>query len=413
MKNSVSDQSFYIESEDEEDEEKVFNRHEGEDDGNESDVSDSSAENQQQNKPSSYNTSWPQSYRQSIDLYSSVPSPSIGFLGTPTLSRLGSSFLSSSLTRRHTPESLSAVTKPLVPTVDDQIQPYRRSSHSLLPPIPSRRQSVRVDDKTSKVSHELPISRQSSYGQAVLNGINVLCGVGILSTPYAAKEGGWLGLIILFTFAIILYVELYACCVEYIILEGDNLSSLFPNAHISLGGFELNSQRLFALMTTLAVLPTVWLRDLSVLSYISAGGVVASILVVLCLFWVGLVDQVGFHNKGTTLNLASLPVAVGLYGYCYSGHAVFPNIYTSMAKPNQFPSVLIACFGICSLLYAGTAIMGYTMFGEATESQFTLNMPKDLIASKIAVWTTVVNPFTKYPFHYSSSHYYLESTFQT
>ncbi|XP_021296245.1 vacuolar amino acid transporter 1-like [Herrania umbratica] len=436
MKNSVSDQSFYIESEDEEDEEKVFNRHEGEDDGNESDVSDSSAEDQQQNKPSSYNTSWPQSYRQSIDLYSSVPSPSIGFLGTPTLSRLGSSFLSSSFTRRHTPESLSAVTKPLLPTVDDQIQPHRRSSHTLLPPIPSRRQSVRVDDKTSKVSHELPISRQCSYGQAVLNGINVLCGVGILSTPYAAKEGGWLGLIILFTFAvlsfytglllrqcldsepgletypdigqaafgtagrialsIILYAELYACCVEYIILEGDNLSSLFPNAHISLGGFELNSQRLFALMTTLAVLPTVWLRDLSVLSYISAGGVVASILVVLCLFWVGLVDQVGFHNKGTTLNLASLPVAVGLYGYCYSGHAVFPNIYTSMAKPSQFPSVLIACFAICSLLYAGTAIMGYTMFGEATESQFTLNMPKDLIASKIAVWTTVVNPFTKY-----------------
>ena len=33
--------------------------------------------------------------------------------------------------------------------------------------------------------------------------------------------------------------------------------------------------------------------------------------------------------------------------------------------------------------------MGYTMFGEATESQFTLNMPKDLIATKIAVWTTV------------------------
>ncbi|KAE8717951.1 Detected protein of confused Function [Hibiscus syriacus] len=53
-------------------------------------------------------------------------------------------------------------------------------------------------------------------------------------------------------------------------------------------------------------------------------------------------------------------------------------------------------FGICTLLYAGTAVMGYKMFGEATESQFTLNMPKDLIASKIAVWATVVNPFTKY-----------------
>ncbi|MCI02223.1 vacuolar amino acid transporter 1-like, partial [Trifolium medium] len=33
--------------------------------------------------------------------------------------------------------------------------------------------------------------------------INVLCGVGILSTPYAAKEGGWVGLSILFIFGII------------------------------------------------------------------------------------------------------------------------------------------------------------------------------------------------------------------
>ncbi|XP_065628010.1 amino acid transporter AVT1C [Quercus suber] len=433
MKNSVSDHSFYIESDEEEEEvEKEFDKAEENNDGNASDSSDSSADHQQQIKPGSYNTSWPQSYRQSIDLYSSVQSPSIGFLGTPTLSRLGSSFLSSSLTRRYTPETLPTVTKPLL---DEQQQQQRRSSHALLPPLPTRRYSIRKDEKPL-VAHELPLSCQCSFGQAVLNGINVLCGVGILSTSYAAKEGGWAGLSILFIFAalsfytgillrycldsapgletypdigqaafgnfgrvaisIILYVELYACCIEYIILESDNLSSLFPNAHINLGGFELKSHVLFALMTTLAVLPTVWLRDLRVLSYISAGGVIASVLVVLCLFWVGLVDGVGFHHKGTTLNLGTLPVAVGLYGYCYSGHAVFPNIYTSMARPNQFPAVLLTCFGICTLLYAGVAVMGYKMFGESIQSQFTLNLPQDLVATKIAVWTTVVNPFTKY-----------------
>ncbi|EXC32916.1 hypothetical protein L484_013031 [Morus notabilis] len=438
MNNSASDHSFYIESE-EEDDEKEFPK--GEDNGNESDSSDYSVENQQQNKPSSYNTSWPQSYRQSIDLYSSVPSPSIGFLGTPTLSRLGSSFLSSSLTRRYTPESLPVDARPfLVPVDDEQPPQQRRSSHTLLPPIPpSRRSSIlRKDEKASRVSHEHPISRQSSNAQAVLNGINVLCGVGILSTPYAAKEGGWAGLSILFLFSvlsfytgmllrycldskpgletypdigfaafgnpgriaisIILYVELYGCCIEYIILESDNLSSLFPNAHLSLGGFYMNPKVLFAVLTTLAVLPTVWLRDLTVLSYISAGGVIASILVVICLFWVGLVDGVGFERSGTTLNLGTLPVAIGLYGYCYSGHAVFPNIYTSMANPSQYPAVLLACFAICTLMYAGVAVMGYTMFGESTQSQFTLNMPQDLVATKIALWTTVVNPFTKYPF---------------
>lgn len=34
-------------------------------------------------------------------------------------------------------------------------------------------------------------------------GMNVLCGVGILSTPYAIKEGGWAGISVLFIFAIL------------------------------------------------------------------------------------------------------------------------------------------------------------------------------------------------------------------
>lgn len=33
--------------------------------------------------------------------------------------------------------------------------------------------------------------------------MNVLCGVGILSTPYAAKEGGWLGISILLLFGLL------------------------------------------------------------------------------------------------------------------------------------------------------------------------------------------------------------------
>lgn len=36
-------------------------------------------------------------------------------------------------------------------------------------------------------------------------GGNVLCGVGILTTPYAAKEGGWIGLSVLLIFAVLCY----------------------------------------------------------------------------------------------------------------------------------------------------------------------------------------------------------------
>ncbi|XP_022958205.1 amino acid transporter AVT1C-like isoform X2 [Cucurbita moschata] len=429
MKNSVSDRSFYIESSDDEDLEKELDN--GEDNGNESDSSGLSMNNQNHKQSSSYNTAaWPRSYRKSIDMLGSVPSPS--------LTRFGSSFLSSSLTRRFTPEAFStSIIKPLLSTVVDQ--PQKHASHSHLS-LPSRRSSlsVRRDEKDNLAidSHGLPISSHSSFGQAVANGMNALCGVGLLSTPYAMKEGGWLGISILLIFAvlsfytgillracldskpgietypdigqaafgalgrvlisIVLYVELYASCIEYVILESDNLSTLFPSAHITFGGFKLNAHLLFAIATALAVLPTVWLRDLSILSYISAGGVIASIVVVVCLFWVGVVDNVGFHGTVTPLNLSTLPVALGLYGFCYSGHAVFPNIYSSMGKQSQFPAVLLTCFGICTLMYACVAIMGYLMFGESTLSQYTLNLPGDLVASKIAVWTTVINPFTKY-----------------
>ena len=69
MKNSVSDHSFYIESDEEEVEvEKEFDKAEENNDGNASDSSDSSADHQQQIKPGSYNTSWPQSYRFLVSL---------------------------------------------------------------------------------------------------------------------------------------------------------------------------------------------------------------------------------------------------------------------------------------------------------------------------------------------------------
>ncbi|KAH0691951.1 hypothetical protein KY289_019309 [Solanum tuberosum] len=439
MKNSISEQSFYIESEEEDDEH--LEKHENEEEGNESDFSNEDNNDDETNRPNSLTSAWPQSYRQSMDLYSNVPSPSLHFLGTPSLSRLGSSFFGSSLIRRHTPEVLPSLHKPLILPAEEEKAPHRRSSHGLIPPLHPRKSSIKkIPDieRPSKDAHGLPISNQSTYGQAVVNGMNVLCGVGLLSTPYAVKEGGWAGLSILFIFgilsfytgmllrycldsqpgletypdigqaafgtmgriviSIILYVELYASCVEYIILEGDNLSAIFPNAHLSLGGFELDARHLFVVIAALAILPTVWLRDLSVLSYISVGGVIASILVVLCLYWAGLVDHVGFESKGTVLNLPTLPVAIGLYGFCYSGHAVFPNIYTSLADRSQFPAVLLTSFGLVTLLYGGTAVLGYLMFGDSAESQFTLNLPKGLMASKVAVWTTVVNPFTKYPF---------------
>ncbi|XP_066317615.1 amino acid transporter AVT1C-like [Miscanthus floridulus] len=455
MRSSVSERSLIIESDDDDRPQyqpsaaagsRRRRRHEeGSGSGSDSESGSSSSScatprGHAQATASSYTQQWPQSYRQSINILSSVQSPNLSFLGTPTLSRLSNSFITNSF-RGKTPEIISNLVKPLLrPTTSDDLQQRqheeRKSLQYLLPSRKPSLQQIPEDQKPVPVAHGVSPYHKCSYTQAVVNGINVLCGVGILSTPYAIKQGGWLGLVILCLFAIlawytgvllrrcldskegletypdighaafgttgriaisiILYVELYACCIEYLILEGDNLSKLFPNAHLTIGSLTVNSHVLFAILTTIIVMPTTWLRDLSCLSYLQSGGVIASILGVICLFWVGVVDNVGFENKGTALNLPGIPIAIGLYGYCYSGHGVFPNIYSSLKNRNQFPSILFTCIGLSTILFAGAAVMGYKMFGEATQSQFTLNLPENLVVSKIAVWTTVANPITKY-----------------
>ncbi|CAN6461455.1 unnamed protein product [Victoria cruziana] len=202
MKKLSSEQRLYIESEDDE---SAADKDETRDEY-ESDSSDSSPpDSPHRTRPNSYTTSWPQSYRQSIDMYTTVASPNIGFLGTPSLSRLSSSYLSSSLQRMHTPEILVSLVKPLLPTRSEQQQ--EQDSHAFVPAEPIRVSSKKAihEKKEAWTSHEMPASRDCSYGQSVINGINVLCGVGILSTPYAIKEAGWLGLVVLLMFGILSY----------------------------------------------------------------------------------------------------------------------------------------------------------------------------------------------------------------
>ncbi|RCV24962.1 hypothetical protein SETIT_5G128400v2 [Setaria italica] len=277
----------------------------------------------------------------------------------------------------------------------------------------------------------------ASFVQTCLNGLNALTGVGLLSVPYALSEGGWLSLALLAavaavcwytglllqhcmavdpavrTFADIgerafgragrllvaafMYAELYLVAIGYLIVDGDNLDKLFPGAAVSLGPASLSGRQLFVVLVALAVAPTTWLRSLGVLAYVSATGVFASVLIVLSVLWAAAVDGVGFSAPGATaLRPARLPTALGLYTFCFCGHAVFPTLYTSMKEKRRFPKMLAICFVLCTLNYGSMAVLGYLMYGDGVQSQVTLNLPAARLSSKVAIFTTIVNPLSKY-----------------
>lgn len=113
-------------------------------------------------------------YRQSINILSSVQSPNLSFLGTPTLSRLSNSFITNSF-RGKTPEIISNLVKPLLhPTTSDDLQQQqheeRKSSQYLLPSRKPSLQQIPEDQKPVPVAHEVSPYHKCSYTQAVVNG---------------------------------------------------------------------------------------------------------------------------------------------------------------------------------------------------------------------------------------------------
>lgn len=276
----------------------------------------------------------------------------------------------------------------------------------------------------------------TSFLRSCFNGINALSGIGLITIPYTLSQAGWLSLILLIAMAFatcytgvllqrcmesnpsiktypdigyhafgrkgriivstFAYLELYLVPTGFLILEGDNLFKLFPNASLEVAGHYIGGKQIFIVGAGLVILPTMWLKDLRLLSFVSAGGILSCVILIGSILWVGVVDGVGFSGKGKLFELAGIPTAVSLYAFCYGAHSVFPTLYSSMKDKSQFSKVLFISFGLSTLSYILMAILGYLMFGQDVQSQVTLNLPTRLVSSKIAIYTTLVGPIAKY-----------------
>lgn len=134
-------------------------------------------------------------------------------------------------------------------------------------------------------------------------------------------------------------IELYLVATGFLILEGDNLNNLFPDMDYEIGGLVIGGKQSFIFVVGLIMLPSVWLDNMSILSYISASGVISSFVLIGSIWWASTFGGIGFHGKGRVVNFKGIPTAVSLYAFCYCAHPVFPTLYTSMRNQKKFSKV--------------------------------------------------------------------------
>ncbi|KAI4365401.1 hypothetical protein MLD38_021387 [Melastoma candidum] len=278
----------------------------------------------------------------------------------------------------------------------------------------------------------------TSFLKTCLNGLNALSGIGIITLPYTLSEAGWMSLTLLFSMAAItfytsillkrcmdnepsaksfsdvgaagfgrrgrllisicMYLELFLVPTGFLMIEGDNLHKLFPELRFHLrGNVYIGGKPLLTALAGLVILPTMWLKDLSLLSFVSASGVLSTVVIICSILWAGAFDGVGFGNEGgELLDLHGIPTALSLYAFSYGVHPMVPTLYTSIKDKSQFTKVFLVMFGLATLSNTSMAVLGYLMFGHNLSSQITLNLPSNKISSKIAIYTTLIIPISKY-----------------
>lgn len=129
---------------------------------------------------------WPQSYRETTDSYTIMASPSFEMFRVPSILQ----------TSWQNPSRSNLNMDAKAPLLSDQKENMDKVS---------RIQSLRSERASfpKQLSGELPVGRGCSFTQTIFNGINVLAGVRLLSTPYTIKEAGWASLGVLVLFAIV------------------------------------------------------------------------------------------------------------------------------------------------------------------------------------------------------------------
>lgn len=207
----------------------------------------------------------------------------------------------------------------------------------------------------------------------------------------AFKRKGRLFISLVFT------LELFAAAVALIILIADSLKALFPEVNLIALKF----------IAFLAVAPTMWLKNLKLLSYASIIGIITVINLIFVVLYDGFsyTETPGslIHPAPTDIwppNFMQIPIAFGLVLAGFAGHAVFPNIYREMKQPEKFPRMLNIAYVSTFILYGCMAAFGYFMFGHATQDEITKNIASvpgyNKLVNKFTVWLIAINPFTKF-----------------
>ncbi|KAG0232341.1 hypothetical protein BGX31_005188 [Mortierella sp. GBA43] len=294
--------------------------------------------------------------------------------------------------------------------------------------------TIRSDKESIAVDLLAERPEQGSSYLAYANVVCVIAGTGTLGLPYAFRQGGWIGVVVLLlTFIISTYTSilLVRCLyyngkfrlssyhevgqhafgragliavwffhtsiilgapIMYLILSGTEMKRLVY-------GVDISAKDWIWLCAAVVAVPFVSMRTLKEVAIMSVFGALSTaVLVIIAIRGsiMGLSDPKYDEVTHDFLVLANLPTAIASISFCYAGNVVFTHVEEAMRYPRSWNRVVGAALATCTTLYLVVAISGYFTYGSAAKSPVLANLPQD-ITTKVGTIIIIVQAILAAP----------------
>ncbi|KAK9721637.1 hypothetical protein K7432_003264 [Basidiobolus ranarum] len=268
---------------------------------------------------------------------------------------------------------------------------------------------------------------------AYFNLVCIMAGTGILQLPLCLMEGGWIGILSILLCATIVYYT-GNLLIKCLYVDGIRLNSLPEVGEAAFGPIGkkivtfftwtilFGSSALFLILaatnltalcssflpnwdeTTWVIvcalvtwLPFVLMKTLKEVAILSFFGAFSTVIMVVVIIVLGIIDlPANLSNSHTFANIGAFPSVLAAIGFSFGGNCVFPHVEHSMKDRKSWPKV----YGYSILTVAGmyllTAIVGYYVYGDKTQSPILANLPSGayltLAVSVITAHVLLTNP---------------------
>ncbi|XP_078344517.1 vesicular inhibitory amino acid transporter-like [Oculina patagonica] len=303
-----------------------------------------------------------------------------------------------------------------------------------LPPQLDEEASISEEDSAQQ---EKEPTGKSSLWKAVVNLMSDIEGTGLLGLPYVIAHSGLVAIAALLVVPLITYytgailidclyekneagervrirsnykelgracwprfgativaavqlIELFLLASLYLVLCASLTSSIFPGLPLS--------DKVWMLIAAAIGLPTIFVKNLSQVAWLSLLSVIALLVAVIAVLAFGIAHHSTWDVKTILVwDVNEMPIALAIIIFSYICHPVLPGVEASMDNTSQFRTMLALSYTFVAILKIAFSVCAFLSFSSNIQEVIVNSLPMGVIRMLVNGFL-ILNVLFSYPF---------------